>query len=234
MTTTASLNSSRRSPVLNAVALPVSVLLIVAAVTVWLGLREAHVVHTLSDVAVPRAVAVAPVAAPAAPRNTFDALARSTLFGEEQPLEDAVPEETAPDEAVVDESIPEELPVAALGVTVQGIMFDADGASSRVLLGGGGVEPRAYAVGDELPGGVTIRQIEAMRVVIDHNGELKELPLEEIDARGAARVTRAEPASARTGPRGATAPPAPTSRSAASAAVMRLRDIAARNGIPVD
>lgn len=213
---------------------PMSVLLIVAVATVWLGLRELHVIRATSVAEAPPAAPAAPEVEAPAPRATFDALASSTLFGEAQPFEEAAPEEAAPEAQVVDEGIPDELPVATLGVTVQGIVFDPNGASSRVLLGGGAAEPRAYAVGDELPGGVTIRHVEATRVVVDHRGELQELPLEEIDARGAARVTRAAPARPAAGPRGATAPSAPTSRSAASAAVMRLRDIAARNGIPVD
>ncbi len=233
MTTTASLNSARRSPALSAIAAPATLLVIVVAGIAWLGLRELSVIRATPLAAAPQTAPSAPAMAAPAPRATFDALARSTLFGAPQPLEDAETEEAAPEDTVADDGIPEELPVAALGVTVQGIVFDPGGASSRVLLGGGAAEPRAYAVGDELPGGVTIRHVEATRVVVDHGGELKELPLDEIDARGAARLTRAAPAPPAAGPRGAT-PPAPTSRSAASAAVMRLRDMAARNGIPVD
>jgi len=234
MTTTASLNPARRPSALSAIAPPVAVLFVVVAATVWLGLRELHEVRATTRAAVPRSATSAPAAAAAAPRASLDALARSTLFGEVQASEGAAEEAAPPAPTVVDDSIPEELPVATLGVTVQGIVFDPEGTSSRVLLGGGAAEPRAYAVGDELPGSVTIRHIEATRVVVKHDGELKELPLDEIDARGGARLTRAAPARPARQARGATPPPAPTSRGAASAAVMRLRDIAARNGIPVD
>ncbi len=77
---------------------------------------------------------------------------------------------------------PEELPLATLGVTVQGIIMHSNHEASYVVLDGSGTQDRSYRTGDEIPGGAAIRYIESNRVVIDRDGELLELPLAELDA----------------------------------------------------
>ncbi|MEQ8232548.1 MAG: type II secretion system protein N [Gammaproteobacteria bacterium] len=211
---------------------PAIVLLVLASGIAWFTLRE---------LAVPpgAAVAPAPVAAAPAEQATADAaaaraqapsrLATSALFG--IIAEPAAPPATEPEEAPTtapEERVPDDLPVAALGVTVQGIVFDPGGRASHALLDGAAREPRIYTAGDEVRSGVTIRAVEAERVVIERDGKLEELPLEALDPRGGARLSRAAAAAPPRGERPAT-PASPP-----SAAVMRLRDIAARNGVTLD
>ena len=73
-------------------------------------------------------------------------------------------------------TVPDELPAATLALGVQGIVFEP-GRGGRAILGEAGAEPRSYRRGDPLPGGAIIRRVEARRVVVEQDGELRELAL---------------------------------------------------------
>lgn len=154
-----------------------------------LGLLVAIVVVSWPEIARLRAVpsATAPgatprVATPAAAGNADvdrGALPGSLLFGipaDEVPA--AAGSADGADSAVATPAakVPDELPAATLALGVQGIVFEP-GRGGRAILGEAGAEPRSYRSGDTLPGGAIIRRVEARRVVVEQDGELRELAL---------------------------------------------------------
>lgn len=69
------------------------------------------------------------------------------------------------------------LPLASLGLQVQGIFFNAQADQSRVLIGNAGQMSTFYQVGDNLPGNVKIYKITADNVIVVYQGQLQKLPL---------------------------------------------------------
>ncbi|MBX9704887.1 MAG: hypothetical protein K5Q00_01420 [Gammaproteobacteria bacterium] len=69
------------------------------------------------------------------------------------------------------------LPLASLGLEVQGIFFNNQADQSRVLIGNAGQMSAFYQVGDSLPGNVKIYKITANSVIVMYQGQLQKLPL---------------------------------------------------------
>lgn len=66
---------------------------------------------------------------------------------------------------------------AADDAQVEGIIFDSAGNDSLAMLSSGG-NTQAYAVGQSLPDGAIVKQIEADAVIVARGGELRRLPLD--------------------------------------------------------
>lgn len=69
------------------------------------------------------------------------------------------------------------LPLASLGLEVQGIFFNAQANQSRVLIAAPEQVPTFYKVGDSLPHNVKIYKITANNVIVVYQGQLQKLPL---------------------------------------------------------
>lgn len=68
------------------------------------------------------------------------------------------------------------LPLASLGLQVQGIFLNADAKQSRVLISMTGQASQIYNIGDMLPGNVKIFKITRDSVVVSHDNQLEKLP----------------------------------------------------------
>lgn len=160
-------------------ALPTVVVLglLVAMVAVsWRELAHQQAVLSMnSPAAIPRA---APPPIADGVEVDRSALPGSVLFG--IPADDApAAEDTTADTdaaTTTGATVSDELPTATLALAVQGIVFEP-GRGGRAILGEAGTEPRSYRRGDTLPGGAIIRRVEARRVVVEQEGELRELAL---------------------------------------------------------
>lgn len=68
------------------------------------------------------------------------------------------------------------LPLASLGITLQGIFLDNNGDSTAVIAGGDG-SVKNYHAGDQLAPNVSIVKILPDGVVVNHNGKLEQLKM---------------------------------------------------------
>ncbi|MGE0858459.1 MAG: type II secretion system protein N [Gammaproteobacteria bacterium] len=134
----------------------------------------------------PRVTAVGAATATAPPSATPDlrSLAASDLFGHFDPASDEAttrasdaPTKQAP-APLASDTPPDALPEASLALSLQGILFDDNPADRRAIIGGDGPRIEARRVGDDLRG-ATIKFIEARRVVVEQDGELKALLLKD-------------------------------------------------------
>ena len=119
---------------------------------------------------------------PATPADNLGLLADSTLFGRFDP---ARATSAAQDEALskpvaeLGGKAPDALPEASLALKLQGIVFKQDPAQRRAIIAGDGPNAEARKIGETLLGDAVIRYIEARRVVVEQQGELKALSLAE-------------------------------------------------------
>ena len=70
-----------------------------------------------------------------------------------------------------------EIKQSTLDLEVVGIMFSSSETGSQVLVRAGGGEEHLYAVGDKLPGGAMIKQINKSGIVVLYNGSMESLSL---------------------------------------------------------
>lgn len=93
-------------------------------------------------------------------------------------------------------SAPVDAPETRLNLTLRGILFNTDPELTRAIISAPGRDDEAYQVGGQVPGGATIDQIYADRVMLLRNGqyEMLRLPEEAIAGAGtrapAARTAR--------------------------------------------
>jgi len=119
-----------------------------------------------------------PAAVPAA---SLGLLANSELFGHFDAARnaEASPEATAskPTAPVLGDKAPDALPEATLALKLQGIVYKQDPAQRRAIIAGDGPSPEARKIGETLLGDAVIRYIEARRVVVEQQGELRAINL---------------------------------------------------------
>lgn len=70
-----------------------------------------------------------------------------------------------------------EIKQSTLDLEVVGIMFSHGETGSQVLVRAGGGEEHLFAVGDTLPGGATIKQINKNGIVVLYKGSMESLSL---------------------------------------------------------
>lgn len=119
---------------------------------------------------------------PATPADNLAFLADSTLFGRFDPAQatSTANAEAAPKPAAeLGDQAPDALPEANLALQLQGIVFKKDPAQRRAIIAGDGPNAEARKIGETLLGDAVIRYIEARRVVVEQQGELKALSLVE-------------------------------------------------------
>ncbi len=134
------------------------------------------------------------------------------LFGEagKQPL-------------VVEEEIPEEAPDTQLRLTLKGVLAARESRNAKAIIADAGGQEDTYGIDDALPGGATLKEIHADRVILMHNGRFETLRLPEESVGGAvvtsmSRSTRT--ARANTTSRSRLAPSGVTSRITPQAAAV--------------
>ena len=165
-----------RIPLLILVVLATGLLL--EAVTQVAAIRAVNRQLSLpTPTAAARVEAPAPAAAPA-----LASLATSELFGHFDPQAAHATEATTKASkplAASGDHAPSDLPEATLGLSLQGVVYRATAVDRRAIIAGGGPTAEAHRIGDTLSGDATIRFIEARRVVVEQNGELKALTFAE-------------------------------------------------------
>lgn len=82
-------------------------------------------------------------------------------------------------------SAPVEAPETRLNLTLRGILFNTEPGLTRAIISAPGRDDEAYQVGGQVPGGATIDQIYADRVMLLRNGQYEMLRLPEEAAAGA-------------------------------------------------
>ncbi len=118
---------------------------------------------------------------PTTPSSNLGQLANSELFGHfdaakaaQAHSEKALPKPSA---AELGDKAPAALPEAALALKLQGIIYKQDPAKRRAIIAGDGPSAEARKIGETLLGDAVIRYIEARRVVVEQQGQLKALTL---------------------------------------------------------
>lgn len=179
--------------------LPSAALLLASAVLVATLFVQGNALRDSASMAQPITVAGkdndAPLSA-AQPATPLTSLANSELFGHYDPAQAAA---TSPDKtpaaapAALGDQAPDTLPDATLALKLQGIVFKKDPAQRRAIIAGDGPNAEARKIGETLLGDAVIRYIEARRVVVEQQGELKALRLPEaVLNNGAAPFAHAE------------------------------------------
>ena len=74
----------------------------------------------------------------------------------------------------------------ALALVLRGVVLSNRPSASSALIAPAGGQPVAYAIGQVVPGGATIEEIELDRVLLRVNGRLERLDLPRVSAAGAA------------------------------------------------
>lgn len=147
---------------MNAVALERLVWAVAAAVVVSVGLAASPLPRRFmgeSGVQAPEAPERASEAAPVA----LDPILALMPFGR-----NAEPDEPA-----------EETEDTALGLALHGVVTSAASAGSSAIVSGEGQPARAYALGQELPGGATLVEVQGDHVVIETDGRRETLSFPE-------------------------------------------------------
>lgn len=124
-----------------------------------------------------------PASTSPAPSTPLASLATSELFGHYDPSapDSGAEADKKPDGAgaTLGDKAPDSLPDATLALHLQGIVFKQDPAQRRAIIAGDGPNAEARRIGETLLGDAVIRYIEARRVVVEQQGELKALRLPE-------------------------------------------------------
>lgn len=215
---------SRPETWLRSAATTLNVILVIALAWVLAGLTAAALWNRT-----PSSIGTAPPPGPAAGESVmaqpadYAAIVAWHLFGR---VETAQPVETAP----------VALPATPLNLRLVGVFFIERGADRALALiaEGNGLE-RGYRIGESLPGGAQLEQIQRDRVVVSRDGRQEVLNLPKLDEIGKAPASREMPPATEpepvTEPEPAIPPVEPASFRApreidASAVAARLRDSA--------
>jgi general secretion pathway protein C len=101
--------------------------------------------------------------------------------------------------------VPETMPETRLKLTLRGVFHSADDDLARVIVAGPDGREEVYSLGGRLPGGATLEEIGAQRVVLDRDGRRETLTFP-IDKRAGAAIRAAPgPSEAAPAPVAATA-----------------------------
>lgn len=103
--------------------------------------------------------------APAVARADFSRLSNLHLFGRAQSQQRT--------------AAPIDAPETSLNLTLRGILYNPDPKQARAIISAPNKEDEMYRVGDQVPGGATIDQIYADRVMLLRNGQYETLRLPE-------------------------------------------------------
>lgn len=104
-----------------------------------------------------------PALAGALPRVNVEQIAAANLFGQRRALDSAAPVDA---------------PETALNLTLKGILAYGSDKSSRALIADAAGKEKPYGVGDDVPGGATLKSIHADRVILERNGRFETLRLD--------------------------------------------------------
>ena len=96
------------------------------------------------------------------PRANVEQIAAANLFGRKSATGAA----------------PLDAPDTALNLTLKGILAFGTATSSRALIADNSGKEKPYAIGDDIPGGATLKEIHADRVILERNGRFETLRLE--------------------------------------------------------
>lgn len=185
--------SGSRYPLL----MPGLALALTFAAAVWLlaePLREVlrGTPLTLSGAVPPAASATVPPS----PATDYRKLSASTLFGRYDPAAMTAGATPDPAASAMPDSAPEALPEANLGAALTGVLYAPRAQDRRAIIAVAGGQPTAYAIDARLPGDAVIRFIEARRIVVEHDGELKAVSLAESELGDTAAAPAAQDAAA--------------------------------------
>jgi general secretion pathway protein C len=104
-----------------------------------------------------------PIRAGSLPKVNVEQIAAANLFGRSQASTSGAPLDA---------------PETALNLTLKGILAYGSERSSRALIADGSGKERPYGVGDDIPGGATLKAIHADRVILERSGRFETLRLE--------------------------------------------------------
>ena len=156
-----------------------------AVVTVILVLLAAERLAALTWSFVPQPEIATPVLTPAmraggdgaqAGRRNYEQTASLHLFGDVKAVADVKPV------AVV--KAPEVVPETKLQMTLRGVFHTEGDGSARVIVAGPNGREEVYRIADSMPGGATLEEIEARRIVISRQGRFEALSFPEEDLVG--------------------------------------------------
>jgi general secretion pathway protein C len=117
------------------------------------------------------APAALPVRSGQLPKVNVEQIAAANLFGLRQSTGAA---------AQVD------APETALNLKLKGILAYGSETASRALIADGSGKEKPYAIGDDVPGGATLKAIHADRVILERSGRFETLRLERNKSGGSA------------------------------------------------
>lgn len=144
-------------------------------VSLFLVIMLAHALSQLTWIMLPVPGQMLPPPSGSAPAKSvqtdYRQIARLHLFG--QAKREAVPS-----------SAPAEAPETRLNLTLRGILFNTESGLTRAIISAPGRDDEAYQIGSQVPGGATIDQIYADRVMLLRNGQYEMLRLQEEAAVG--------------------------------------------------
>lgn len=106
---------------------------------------------------------VPPPAAGSLPRVNIDQLVATRIFGQAQGGIAGAPVDA---------------PETALNLKLKGILAYGSESTSRALIADGAGKEKPYAVGDDVPGGASLKAIHADRVILERSGRFETLRLE--------------------------------------------------------
>jgi general secretion pathway protein C len=97
---------------------------------------------------------------------------------------------------------PENVPETKLQMTLRGVYHTSDLKLARAIVAGRDSREGVYAVGDSLPGGVTLEEIEPRRIVLSRQGRFEALSFPEAKNPGGVQVSlsRRQPVGSSTEP----------------------------------
>jgi general secretion pathway protein C len=116
--------------------------------------------------------------------RSYQNIASMHLFGERR----VAPEK--PKEVV---KAPEVVPETKLQLTLKGVYHTANNKLARAIIAGRDSREDIYAIGDSMPGGVTLEGIEPKRVVLSRQGKFEALSFPEDKQLGGVEVLPAPP-----------------------------------------
>jgi len=99
----------------------------------------------------------------ALPKANVEQIAAANLFGQRE---------------ATTGSAPLDAPETALNLKLKGILAYGNESTSRALIADGSDQEKPYAIGDDVPGGATLKSIHADRVILERSGRFETLRLE--------------------------------------------------------
>ncbi len=141
------------------------------------------------------APAALPVRSGQLPKVNVEQIAAANLFGLRQSTG-----ATAPLDA----------PETALNLKLKGILAFGSETASRALIADGSGKEKPYAIGDDVPGGATLKAIHADRVILERSGRFETLRLERNKTGGSTAASQTPPAAPASATAGSTSGEAAT------------------------